>query len=118
MTRGGYYHLRRAVPVYAIKFKKRKYLKKITRRLKRINWQVCYLKKNKQTQWRRGYNNSRVPLLLEKLWYPMRKGYVKFRNTTNYQNEPVIYTLNQQSYNIIPDIWEDHIDLNDIIKKV
>ncbi len=48
----------------------------------------------------------------------MRKGYIKFNNTINYQNDSVIYTLTQKSHNIITDVWADHIDLNDIIKKI
>jgi len=118
VTRSGYYQLQKVIPAYVYLFKKRRIVRKLIRRLKRFNWQICYLKKNKQTQWRRGYNNSRFPLLLEKLWYPMRVNYIKFKNSTNNQHESTVYLVNNKSINLIPDVWEDYLDLNDIIKKI
>lgn len=118
MTRGGYYQLRRVMPSYISLFKKRRTIRRLIRRLKRFNWQICYLKKNRQTQWRRGYNNSRFPLLLEKLWYPMRRNYIKFKNITNNQHDSAIYTTQVKPVNLILDVWEDFLDLNDTIKKI
>ena len=118
MTRSGYYQLHRVMPAYISLFKKRRTIRKLIRRLKRFNWQICYLKKNRQTQWRRGYNNSRLPLLLEKLWYPMRRNYVKFKNIINNQHESTVYTACNKPINLIPDIWDDSLDLNDTIKKI
>lgn len=48
----------------------------------------------------------------------MRVNYIKFKNSTNNQHESTVYLVNNKSINLIPDVWEDYLDLNDIIKKI
>ena len=122
MIRGGYANLRKRVSRYVLRVLKKKKISKMRRKvrqIKHINWLMCYLKKNKQTQWRRGYNNSRLPLLLEKIWYPMKCQFIKFQHKTNYQSSCDVFNIDKKfAANLLQDVWFDHQDLNDFIKKI
>ena len=48
----------------------------------------------------------------------MRRNYVKFKNIINNQHESTVYTACTKPINLIPNIWEDSLDLNDTIKKI
>ncbi len=119
MTRGNYIFLKKNISNYVSRVKKRKSLRKTIRRLRHYNWLGCYLKRNKQTQWRCGYNNSRFPLLLEKFWYPMKCHYIKFKNKLNYQNNSNLLPIDSKNLkNLIENEWDDSLDINDFIKKI
>lgn len=118
MTGGSYIHLKKNIGNYVSKVKKRKSLRRRIKRLRHYNWLGCYLKRNKQTQWRRGYNNSRFPMLLEKFWYPMKCHYIKFKNKLNYQTPASVLVTSNTLKNLIINEWDDGLDLNDFIKKI
>jgi uncharacterized membrane protein YheB (UPF0754 family) len=115
---GAYINLKKKISQHILKFKRKKKNRKIIRKLKHYNWMICYFKKNKQTQWRYGYNNIRLTLLLEKFWYPMKTNYIKFSNNINYQNESPKFKIIVNANELIQDIWVDPIDINDFIKKI
>jgi hypothetical protein len=118
VTRGSYIHLKKNISNYVSKVKKRKSLRRTIKRLRHYNWLGCYLKRNKQTQWRCGYNNSRFPMLLEKFWYPMKCHYIKFKNKLNYQTQANVQVTSNTLKNLIVDEWDGGLDLNDFIKKI
>ncbi len=118
MIRGSYLFLKKDTCIRIKQFKRRKFLRKLVRRLKHFGWLIYYLKKNKQTQWRYGYNNSRLSLLIEKNWYPMKCKYIKHNNLGYLDSLDVNHNQSITLNNIIANIWDDSLDLNDFNKKI